>query len=185
MNFSYHENGQPKSSLVKLRVCPKCAYRLHYRKIKSAKEAAKAAKAARRASKSAKVSVPGEVKVSKKRKSFSETSERGSSGSESDADSEEKSATQVHKKSVIHDGQSVDPLAEWLPNQEVPSVQLAAQQSEAFAAGLFFSLLLCFLHLFMSIFPILRPSIISQAWCDAIVESKQRCKCDTGRVARF
>lgn len=30
--FSYREGGTPKQALVKVRVCPECCYRLHYKK---------------------------------------------------------------------------------------------------------------------------------------------------------
>jgi hypothetical protein len=32
--FAYHEAGQQRQALVKLRLCPGCAFRLHYKKIK-------------------------------------------------------------------------------------------------------------------------------------------------------
>eukprot|EP00898_Chlorokybus_atmophyticus_P004595 jgi/Chlat1/5136/Chrsp33S05136 len=34
LNFAYKEAGEEKNALVKLRLCPKCAYKLHYKKEK-------------------------------------------------------------------------------------------------------------------------------------------------------
>ncbi|KAL3679141.1 hypothetical protein R1sor_022097 [Riccia sorocarpa] len=34
VNFSYRENGENRQALVKLRVCPRCAYKLNYKKEK-------------------------------------------------------------------------------------------------------------------------------------------------------
>lgn len=34
VNFAYEEAGESKQALVKLRVCPKCSYKLNYRKEK-------------------------------------------------------------------------------------------------------------------------------------------------------
>eukprot|EP00698_Gefionella_okellyi_P002267 TRINITY_DN12076_c0_g1_i1.p1 TRINITY_DN12076_c0_g1~~TRINITY_DN12076_c0_g1_i1.p1 ORF type:complete len:298 (-),score=55.91 TRINITY_DN12076_c0_g1_i1:99-992(-) len=34
VNFAYKEAGERKNALVKLRVCPMCAFRLHYKKVK-------------------------------------------------------------------------------------------------------------------------------------------------------
>ncbi|CAG9461338.1 unnamed protein product [Pedinophyceae sp. YPF-701] len=38
VNFAYVEAGEGKQALVKLVVCPECAYKLHYKKIKGLKE---------------------------------------------------------------------------------------------------------------------------------------------------
>jgi len=38
VNFSYVEDGQKKNALVKLRVCPDCAYKLNYKKMKEEKK---------------------------------------------------------------------------------------------------------------------------------------------------
>eukprot|EP00468_Gymnochlora_sp_CCMP2014_P010663 CAMPEP_0167745108 /NCGR_PEP_ID=MMETSP0110_2-20121227/2967_1 /TAXON_ID=629695 /ORGANISM="Gymnochlora sp., Strain CCMP2014" /LENGTH=256 /DNA_ID=CAMNT_0007629711 /DNA_START=78 /DNA_END=845 /DNA_ORIENTATION=+ len=38
VNFAYEEGGKKKQALVKLRVCPDCAYKLNYKKIKKLKK---------------------------------------------------------------------------------------------------------------------------------------------------
>lgn len=48
VNFAYMENGQRKNALVKLRLCPKCSYKLNYRKHKAAKKAEKELKKRKR-----------------------------------------------------------------------------------------------------------------------------------------
>ncbi|GBG69778.1 hypothetical protein CBR_g4609 [Chara braunii] len=48
VNFVYKEAGEEKQALVKLRVCPKCSYRLNYRKEKELKAARKLDKERRR-----------------------------------------------------------------------------------------------------------------------------------------
>lgn len=35
VNFAYVEHGEKKNALVKLRLCPSCAFKLHYKKIKA------------------------------------------------------------------------------------------------------------------------------------------------------
>ena len=53
MNFSYMEDGEKKNALVKLRLCPDCAIRLNYRKLKQEeKEMKKEAKRAKKRRKS-------------------------------------------------------------------------------------------------------------------------------------
>mmetsp|Transcript_37040 Transcript_37040/g.82340 ORF Transcript_37040/g.82340 Transcript_37040/m.82340 type:complete len:310 (+) Transcript_37040:95-1024(+) len=44
VNFAYEEAGQKKQALVKLRVCPACAYKLNYKKEKQFRKAGGAAK---------------------------------------------------------------------------------------------------------------------------------------------
>ena len=39
VNFAYEEAGQRKQALVKLRVCPQCAFKLNYRKEKQFQKA--------------------------------------------------------------------------------------------------------------------------------------------------
>lgn len=38
VNFAYMEDGERKNALVKLRLCPSCSIKLHYKKIKEAKK---------------------------------------------------------------------------------------------------------------------------------------------------
>jgi len=38
VNFAYVENGEKRNILVKLRVCPDCAYKLNYKKLKEEKK---------------------------------------------------------------------------------------------------------------------------------------------------
>eukprot|EP00742_Colponemidia_sp_Colp-10_P007230 GILJ01007770.1.p1 GENE.GILJ01007770.1~~GILJ01007770.1.p1 ORF type:complete len:239 (+),score=30.47 GILJ01007770.1:72-788(+) len=40
VNFAYVEDGEKKNALVKVRLCPPCAYRLNYKQVKAAKRAA-------------------------------------------------------------------------------------------------------------------------------------------------
>jgi hypothetical protein len=108
VTFAYVEAGVNKTELVKLRVCPRCAYRLHYRKIKEAQRQAKTEykaqrkreKLERRARKACKQklekeaesrasnSKPAPVDVSHKRKhSHRRSTDASSSGSGSDSDS--------------------------------------------------------------------------------------------------
>jgi protein FRA10AC1 len=44
MNFGYKERGEKKQALVKLRVCPDCAMKLNYRKLKEQEKEAKEAR---------------------------------------------------------------------------------------------------------------------------------------------
>jgi len=44
VNFAYSEGGEHKNALVKLRMCPDCAYKLNYKKIKKEKKEQKNAK---------------------------------------------------------------------------------------------------------------------------------------------
>lgn len=46
--LSIHSGGAPKSALVKIRLCPPCAYKMHYPKIKEAQRTARAALRAQR-----------------------------------------------------------------------------------------------------------------------------------------
>ncbi|KAG2434917.1 hypothetical protein HYH02_012115 [Chlamydomonas schloesseri] len=48
VNFAYQEAGERKQALVKLRVCPACAFKLNYRKEKQLQKAADAAAARKR-----------------------------------------------------------------------------------------------------------------------------------------
>ncbi|PNW80941.1 hypothetical protein CHLRE_07g336250v5 [Chlamydomonas reinhardtii] len=48
VNFAYQEAGERKQALVKLRVCPACAFKLNYRKEKQVQKAADAAAARKR-----------------------------------------------------------------------------------------------------------------------------------------
>ncbi|GLC41653.1 hypothetical protein PLESTB_000692600 [Pleodorina starrii] len=48
VNFAYQEAGERKQALVKLRVCPGCAFKLNYRKEKQLQKAADAAAARKR-----------------------------------------------------------------------------------------------------------------------------------------
>ncbi|KAJ3305644.1 hypothetical protein HDV03_001289 [Kappamyces sp. JEL0829] len=41
MNFAYLEHGSKKNALVKIRLCPKCTYKLHYKKLKAERKAEK------------------------------------------------------------------------------------------------------------------------------------------------
>eukprot|EP00833_Pecoramyces_ruminatium_P016773 jgi/Orpsp1_1/1190805/evm.model.d7180000081316.1 len=48
VNFAYKEDNQKKNALVKLRLCPKCSYKLNYKKIKQLKKQEKEEKRKRR-----------------------------------------------------------------------------------------------------------------------------------------
>ncbi|GFR50375.1 hypothetical protein Agub_g12589, partial [Astrephomene gubernaculifera] len=48
VNFAYQEAGERKQALVKLRVCPACAFKLNYRKEKQLRKASEAAAARKR-----------------------------------------------------------------------------------------------------------------------------------------
>eukprot|EP01083_Nonionella_stella_P085383 236775_1 len=81
MPFSYMEQGDQKHALIKLRLCPKCAYKLHYKKSKE-KERAQLKK--RKKEKKKRKEKKSKKRRKKKRKM--QSSEDSSSSTESDSD---------------------------------------------------------------------------------------------------
>lgn len=103
VNFAYSEAGENKQALVKLRVCPKCSYKLNYRKEKEferklrkdarrkkrklLREIKKGKRGSRERSKNSENS--GEEFDDKLRESPSSSEEEGSDRSESETDVED------------------------------------------------------------------------------------------------
>mmetsp|Transcript_32210 Transcript_32210/g.44931 ORF Transcript_32210/g.44931 Transcript_32210/m.44931 type:complete len:278 (+) Transcript_32210:126-959(+) len=76
VNFAYEEGGERKQALVKLRVCPECAYKLNYRKIKKLEKKLEK-KSSKKKSKKKKVKKDksGSSKKSKRKRRRSDDSE--------------------------------------------------------------------------------------------------------------
>jgi len=68
VNFAYKEDNQKKNALVKLRLCPKCSYKLNYKKIKQLKNKEKEEKRKRKHKHYSSDDNPDYDKYNKKRK---------------------------------------------------------------------------------------------------------------------
>ena len=109
MNFVYHEHGEKKEALVKLRLCPECGLKLNYKKLKEReKEIRKQAKASNKARRrhQKKQKKGKDTKVKREKKSESDggsnsSSSSPSSSSSSDAEESPVSSSAVHSSSVL------------------------------------------------------------------------------------
>ena len=85
LNFAWVEHGEPKQALVKLRVCPSCAEKLHYKQRKAARREAR--REAKQEAKQAKRRRREEQKRQKRKKGPAAMGDGGSRGDESDSES--------------------------------------------------------------------------------------------------
>jgi hypothetical protein len=122
VNFAYSEAGISKSALVKVRLCPRCAYKMHYRKIKQAQRDAKARlreqrrkdRADRRQrkrlrSKQKEISAEAEPSHAQCASSLSSSSSSSSSSHDSSTSSESNSDCDSDANQVSNE--SVDPIS--------------------------------------------------------------------------
>ena len=110
LNFCYVEGGVSKQTLVKVRLCPDCTYRLHYPKLKQMEEEEKARKRQAReerrkkrkdekkAKKEKLRSSSSSKKDKKKKRRHDSQSSSSSSGSDSSSDSESDNHSRPNKK---------------------------------------------------------------------------------------